>query len=191
MAGISIKHSITINDADMLAKLAQLVDRMDNPVGFYRLVGEHLLNSLRDNFDKERAPDGTPWKPLKSATVKARERKRLTPIRILRARGRLAGSFNLRATIEGASLGSPVEYAAIHMLGGTIKKAARQHTIYQHYDEKTDTLDQKFRKKNRSNFARDVTIGAHEITIPARPYAGVSKDDEKIIFGIADDWLRG
>ncbi|WP_435657935.1 phage virion morphogenesis protein [Brucella pituitosa] len=191
MPGISIKHSITINDADMLKNLERMVERMDNPVGFYRNVGEHMLNTLGDNFDRQTAPDGTPWKPLKPATVKAREKKRLTPITILRARGRLRGSFNLQATVEGATLGSPVEYAAIHFLGGKIEKKARQHTIYQHYDEKTDTLDQKFRKKNRSNFARDVTVGAHTITIPARPYAGVSKEDEKIIFGIADDWLRG
>lgn len=191
MPGISIKHSITINDADMLQSLSRMVEQMDNPAGFYRNVGEHMLNSLHDNFEKERAPDGTPWKPLKPATIKAREKKRLTPVKILRARGRLAGSFNLRASIEGARLGSPMAYAAIHFFGGTIKKTERQQTIYQHYDAKTDTLDQKFRKKHRSNFARDVTVGAHEITIPARPYAGVSKDDEKIIFGIADEWLRG
>lgn len=189
MSGVSIKHSITINDTNMLNKLESMVERMENPVGFYRNVGEHMLNSLGDNFDRQAEPDGKPWKPLKSATVKAREKKRLTPITILRARGRLRGSFNLQATIEGATLGSPVEYAAIHFLGGKIKKKARQHTIYQHYDEKTDTLDQKFRKKSRSNFAREVVIGEHTITIPSRPYAGVSKQDEKIIFGIADEWL--
>lgn len=191
MTGISIQHSVTIKDKDMLDQLQQLVQRMDNPIGFYKNVGEHMLNSLRDNFEQESGPDRKPWQALKPATIKARERKRLTPISKLRATGRLVGSFSSSASSAGAHLGSPMEYAAIHYFGGTIQRKERKQTIYQHYDTKTDTLDQTFRKKSRSNFARDVTVGAHTITIPARPYAGISKDDETIIFGIADDWLRG
>lgn len=190
MTGVSITYSVSITDGDMLDQLGRLVDRMENPTGFYKNVGEHLLNSIRDNFEREAAPDGTPWQRLKERTIREREKRRLTPIRILRARGRLAGSFSTSATISEVRVGTPMEYAAAHQFGAEIKQPARKQTIYQHYDEKTDTLHQKFRKKSQSNFARDVTVGEHTITIPARPFAGVSAQDETIILGIADEWLR-
>lgn len=190
MTGVSITYSVTITDGDMLDQLGRLVDRMENPTGFYKNVGEHLLNSIRDNFEREAAPDGTPWQRLKDRTIREREKRRLTPIRILRARGRLAGSFSTSATATDVRVGTPVEYAAAHQFGAEIKQLARQQTIYQRYDEATDTLHQKFRKKSQSNFAREVTVGEHMITIPARPFAGVGKEDETIIIGIADDWLR-
>lgn len=191
MTGISITHSVTISDADMLDQLGRLVDRMENPLGFYKNVGEHLRNSIQDNFERETAPDGTPWQPLKARTIRDREKRRLTPITILRARGRLVGSFSVAATAMEARVGTPVEYAAAHQFGAEIQMPARKQTIYQHYDAKSDTLDQKFRRKANSNFARDVDVGEHTINIPARPFAGVKKEDETIIIGIADDWLRG
>lgn len=191
MTGVTVTYSVTINDQGMLDQLGALVDHMDNPTGFYKNVGEYLLNSIHDSFDREAAPDGQPWQGLKERTIREREKKRLTPIRILRARGRLAGSFSSVATASEVRVGTPVPYAAIHNLGGEIEQPARKQTIYQRYDEKTDTLHQKFVRKSRSNFARDVDVGAHTITMPARQFAGVSQEGEKVILGIAQDWLRG
>jgi len=190
MTGVTITYSVMISDSGMLDQLGQLVDRMDNPIGFYKNVGEHLLNSISDNFERETSPDGVPWQRLKDRTIRERDKRRLTPIRILRARGRLAGSFSATATATEARIGTPIEYAAAHQFGAEITQPARQHTIYQRYDADTDTLHQKFVKKSRSNFAREVTIGEHTITIPARPFAGVSAADETVIVGIADAWLR-
>ncbi|MGY9046314.1 hypothetical protein P775_11100 [Puniceibacterium antarcticum] len=193
MTGISI--TVEIDNAELRAKLENMIARMEKPIGFYKNVGEQLLNSTRDNFESESSPEGVPWAQLKPATIRARERRKQTPIKILQATRNtgLMASINKR-TMEVADdqvrIGSPKEYAAIHQLGGTIKKAARTATIYQSYDKKTDTFDPTFRKKSRSNFASDVTIPAHEITIPARPFLGVSKEDEVIIIEIADAWLN-
>lgn len=187
MTGITYK--VTLNDEAARAALQALIDRMDNPRGFYADVGEHLLNSARENFDREAGPDGIPWKRLMPKTVKRREEMKLTPIRILRARGRLAGSLNIAVSDNEVRIGTPVKYAAIQQLGGEIKRKERISTIFQHYDARTDTLDQKFRKKSKSNFARDVKVKAHTITLPARPFLGISKEDQDEIIRISRRWL--
>ncbi|OCP17382.1 MULTISPECIES: phage virion morphogenesis protein [unclassified Ensifer] len=187
---VGITKTVTVEDAEARAALEKLTRTMTNREGFYRNAGEHLMNSTADNFQKETGPDGQKWKPLLPATIERRAKRGLVPIEILRARGRLAGSINLTVTNDEARLGTPVPYAAAHQLGATIERKERRQTIYQHYDAKTDTLDQTFRKKSRSNFARDVTVKAHEIKIPARPYLGVKKEDEKILVEIAEDWLK-
>lgn len=188
MTGISYRLDIT--NAEVRARLAELTGLMDRPEGFYRNVGEYLQNATQDNFEREAAPDGKPWERLKDRTVKERERRGLTPIRILRARGRLAGSINYAATADEVRIGSPMPYAAIHQLGGDITIPAHTRTIYQHYDARTETLDQRFRKKSRSNFARDVTVGSYTVHIPAREYLGVGADDQVAIIAIAERWLE-
>lgn len=188
MTGIS--QTVTFEDEKARATIARLIELMSRPIGFYKNVGEYLLNSTRDNFQREQDPYGDSWTPLKEKTIQRRERDGLTPITILRARGRLAGSINIQASDEEVRIGSPVEYAAIHQLGGDIEMPERTQTIYQHYDAKSDTLDQTFRRKSRSNFARDVTVKAHTVSIPARPYLGISAEDQAAILVIAEEWLR-
>lgn len=186
---MTISYKVGLNDEGARATLQGLVQRMDNPRGFYQNVGELLLNSSKDNFDREADPDGIPWKRLMPKTIKRREEKGLTPIRILRARGRLVGSLNIAAGDNEVRIGSPMKYAAIHQLGGVIKKKERISTIFQHYDAKADVIDQKFRKKSKSNFARDVTVKEHDIDMPARRYLGVSKEAQDEIIVIGRRWL--
>lgn len=117
MTGISYKA--TIDDADMREKLAELIDKMENAEGFYKNVGEHLLNSVGDNFDNETAPDGTRWKALSIATRDLRQKKYgNAPVTILRASGALRGSINMVASDTEVRIGSALIYAAIHQLGG-------------------------------------------------------------------------
>lgn len=186
---MTITYKVTLSDDVALAALQSLLKRMDNPRGFYANVGEQLLNSTMDNFDREAGPDGVPWKKLMPKTIKRREEKKLTPIRILRARGRLAGSLNIAAADNEVRIGSPMKYAAIHQLGGEIKKKERLSTIFQHRDETTGKVAPKFRKKSESNYHREVTVKEHSIPMPARPYLGVSKEDQEEIIKIARRWL--
>lgn len=187
MTGIS--YEVSVQDETVQKKLDELLDRMDNRRGFFVNVGEQLLNSAKTNFEKEAGPDGIPWQRLLPKTIQRREEKGLTPIRVLRARGRLAGTINYLPSDDNVRIGSPMEYAAIHQLGGEIEKPERTGTIYQHYDPETDEFDQRFRKKSQSTFAREVKFKAHSIRMPARPFIGVSKADETAIVEIAEDWL--
>lgn len=48
MTGISFTAELQGKEA---RELAELVARMDRPIGFYKAVGEHLVNSTADNFE--------------------------------------------------------------------------------------------------------------------------------------------
>ncbi|WP_299165811.1 phage virion morphogenesis protein [uncultured Tateyamaria sp.] len=169
MTGVSITYQA--EDEEILLRLAQLSDRLDDTSGFYKNVGEHMLRSTKANFEGEVSPDGQPWKPLMPSTMRRREKRGQTPIQILRATRNtgLAASINYQVETDLVRIGSPKEYAAIHQLGGTIKRKAR---------------------KGKAFGKDDVSVPAHTINIPARPYIGVGADDEVIIIEIADEWLN-
>ena len=186
-----IRYDVLADDGGIVAELRAILARMERPAGFYRNVGEFVLGRVKGNFAGEHDPEGVPWKRLLPRTIRQRERRRLVPIRILRARGRLLGSVSYRAGPAGLTGGSPVPSAAIHQLGGAIKMPARAQTIYQHYDAAADEFDSVFRKKRRSNFARDVQVPAHDIVMPARPWIGITAADEGVIFDFADVWVTG
>lgn len=182
MSGISIKIGLT--DEEARASLQQLLDRMENPLGFYKGVGDRLVGSAGENFRREAGPDGTPWLSLRPATIAARVRNKQTPLTILRANTKgvqssLAGSINAAASADGVRVGSPKEYAAIHQLGGTIQKTAGKRWM----------AGRRFAKREERPDGHEVDIAAHAIRIPARPFLGVSRDDEAGILEEADLWL--
>ncbi|QND45203.1 phage virion morphogenesis protein (plasmid) [Rhizobium lusitanum] len=155
-------------------------------------IGAYLVTSTQRRFERETGPDGKPWQRLKPRTAARRIKGRPRGYaNILRVSRRLEQSIVYEADDEGIAVGTNVIYAAIQHLGGTIAMPERQQTIYQNYDAKTDTLDQTFRTRGRSNFARDVTVGAHEIKIPGRPYLGIDDADRTEIAAIIEDHYLG
>lgn len=119
MSGISYK--VTVDDADMKTKLAELIDRMERAEGFYKKVGEHLLNSVGDNFDNEQGPDGEKWQGLSDVTIAKREAAGHGPTPILRVSGALRGSINMEASATEVRIGTALIYAAIQHFGGESK----------------------------------------------------------------------
>jgi phage virion morphogenesis protein len=119
MTGISYKA--IVEDRDMRAKLGELIDRMENRQGFYKNVGEHLMNALGDRFDNEEAPDGTKWVGLSAVTIARREAAGHQPGPILRASGAFRGSFNSIATNDDVRIGTPAVQAAMMHFGGESK----------------------------------------------------------------------
>jgi phage virion morphogenesis protein len=151
MSGFS--YTVRIEDQDMRAELARLVERMENRAGFFKNVGEHLLNSTAENFANERAPDGSPWQRLSPMTVESRLRRHgNAALTILRVSGALAGSINYIASSDDVRVGTAKVYGAIHQFGGKAGRGAK-------------------------------------VSMPARPYVGVSAEDEAAIMEIAEDWL--
>lgn len=127
------------------------------------------MRSNQQNFDREQASDGTPWAPLAPSTIRRREKKGQVPIKILTATKALNASVLYQIEGDALRVGSGLPQAAIHQLGGTINRPARTGRA----------------------FGRDsVSIPAYTITMPARPYLGVSAEDETIIIELADEWLN-
>lgn len=187
MVGISVK----LDDQLLMNEMQGILDRLDdNRRQLFASIGESLVKSISDNFRGEHEPDGTPWVSLRPATIKARQRGRRSVIKILRDRGHLAGSINYQTTLDELRIGSPVDYAAIHQLGGTIDMPAREQTLYFRKNRKGE-VGRRFAKKKRANHTETVQRSAHQITIPARPYLGLGPHDDERIAKIGVDWLAG
>lgn len=184
MAGVSATGaSVVVDDHELSLALGRLAK--DDRKAVLEAIGAYLVTSTQQRFEAETDPDGRPWKKLARRTALDRiKRGRSGHSNILRDSGHLSNSISYRALSKRVAVGSSVEYAAIHQFGGTIERPARRQPIYQRYNAKTDTLDQRFVRKGRSNFARDVDVKAHKIKIPARPYLGISAADRAEILAI-------
>lgn len=186
----SISFEAELNTAEAQARLQEVLDRLDNRLPLFSEIGQLLADSARENFRKEAGPDGVPWTPLRPATIRARLRRGTAAIRILSERGHLSGSIHHEATNDEARIGATPAHAAIHQLGGTIQKPARAAKIYRMRGA-DGRVGRRFVSKAEANHVTDVTIPAHSVTIPARPYLGVSDTDQQDILNAAEDWLMG
>ncbi len=71
--------------------------------------------------------------------------------------------------------------AAIHEFGATINFKARTQTVYHKISASGDFSNGgRFVKARKSNFARDVSVGAHYIVIPARPFVRRTFDEKHV-----------
>lgn len=181
---------IAVNDETINTQLDQVADIESGKHGILDAFGAYLVTSTQRRFERETAPDGSKWKQLTPRTAAKRIKGRRRGFdNILRVSRRLEQSISYRVSGGELHVGSNVVYAAAHQLGAEIEVPERQQTIFQHYDAKTDTFDQRFRKKSRSNFARDVTVSAHTISIPARPYLGIDDADRTELGTIVADFM--
>lgn len=188
MAAISV--TVEINDSQARASLNAMMARMEKPLGFHKRVGEYLYLSTNENFQSETDPDGVPWQKLLPRTIRRRIKRKKAGLAILRETGVLKGSISTLPEIDQVTIGASAPYAAIHQLGGKIKKPARKAELFFKRNERTGEIGHRFVKKKKSNAVQDVTIPAHTVTIPARPYLGIGADDVDVIINIADGWLN-
>lgn len=145
-----------------IAALKRAAERADKPRGLYDAIGLSLVTSTQRRFEDEQGPDGQPWPP----SIRAR----LEGGRTLFESGRLAQSITHQASDTGVEIGTNVLYGPIHQLGGTIRPVSAERLV--------------FRIGGR-------TIFATEVTIPARPFLGLDREDEKEIEATATEWLLG
>lgn len=133
---------------------------------FWRDVGEHVLRRTQDRFERQEAPDGTPWAPLAESTLK-HKRKKGKPETKLLYDGDLR-RFRYQVSEDGQELlvGSGVHYAAVHQSG---------------LDEV-----QHFVTQRKKGVGRQWT---RHMVIPARPFLGLENGDEDVILDILRDHL--
>ncbi|MDP5307916.1 hypothetical protein [Paracoccus spongiarum] len=81
-----------------------------------------------------------------------------------------------------------VHFGAIDPSLGKKGKPARAAKIYR-LKVQDGKVGRRFVKKKEANHVSDVTIPGHSITIPARPFLGLSQADRAGIFEDAEDWL--
>ncbi len=175
MSGISIRINLDGASANLDAILRHMADIRP----FYRSIGNHMVKSASDNFHAESGPDGTPWTPLKPATIRAHAKNFRSALSILRDRGLLAGSIKFEVEADRLRVGAVTPCAAIHQLGGTIQKAEAKRRV----------AGRRFATRDERPDGAEVPIRAHTITIPARPFLGLGSRDLDVITADAEDWL--
>jgi phage virion morphogenesis protein len=154
----------------VVAKVSAPLERLRKRLpATLREMSRSLLTLVKKGMEKEQSPDGIPWKQLAPATVKARRRRGKGPHPMLRDHGYLSGSLHNEETDNSVYVATNWPYAAAHQFGARIKHKARTATLF-FYREKNGKVGRRFVKEDKSNFAQQARIGAHETVIPARPY---------------------
>jgi len=179
MAGAQFQFSI--DDAD----LQELEERLARPQELLPRVGEYLVRSTKDRFDTQTAPDGTPWAPLKQRYAR---QKKYNKDKILTLRGDLRRYIRYQRDADAAVAGTNLPYGAVQQFGDTIEQPARQSTV------RLRSVAGRILfagKRHKRAIEKSVTIPAHDVVIPARPYLGLSDRDGDNLAEIVREWLAG
>ena len=151
-----------------------------------RQIGEELVASTDERFVSMQAPDGAPWKPLNPKTIQRKRNKQ----KILTERGLLRGSIHYELNGDTLEVGTDRKYGAIHQFGGVVKIPARTQTVKVGTKGKNKGRFMKAKSKAAHAIERTFTIPAHDVSIPARPFLGLSAEDEQAIQRIVEKRLR-
>lgn len=134
-------------------------------------IGEFLVASTKDRFQKGVSPDGAKWAPKSNTTKKAYERRKETVDArpLFGPSGMLSSQIGMLAGPTSVEVGSNRIYAAVMQFGapqGAFGAAIGKD------------------KRGRDHF--------HSIPwgdIPARPFLGISDEDRTGILKIVEEWL--
>jgi phage virion morphogenesis protein len=111
--GVQIELRDISGVRDRLAKLAAV-----NPDKSLPVIGETLVEHIREGFANERDPDGAPWKRLSDTTLALRRQgSGGGGARILQDTRRLYNSINAQVRGAGVAVGTNVIYAATQQFG--------------------------------------------------------------------------
>lgn len=155
-------------------------------------MGEYLLRSTRERAIREVDPNGTKWRALSPGYAKWKAKKR--PGRpILKFDFHMLGDqLSYQVDASGLMVGTAAPYGAIHQFGGTVQRHQRAGSVRLRTDAKGNLLRQgksghlaifanarHKRVVERSFEGKDYTA-----TMPARPWLGVSKEDDEALQAI-------
>ena len=156
-----------VSDPQDMARVLRALDLTEragrDPRPLLKGLGEVLVAGVDERFQKEEAPDGTPWAKLSEPyrnwkMLKGRIQK------ILQSTGIMRGTINYRVIgSDNLAVGSPMEYAAIHQFGKPGRAIIRPH------GKKTPIPG---------------------TGTPARPFLGISSNDKSGIDRALKSWIR-
>lgn len=161
MTGITLE----ITNDQITPALARLDGALGNPLSLFQDIGEYLIKSTTDRFPTGRAPDGSVWAPKSPVTLAAygaRKSNRIDVRPLFGPSGSLSSTIDYLAFPDRVEWGSPKVYAAVQQFGAG--KGA-------------------FGQTSRGG---PIPWG----NIPARPFLGISAEDESSILDIVAEWFE-
>ena len=126
-------------------------------------IGEALVSGTIKRFAAGKSPDGKDWQPSGRALAEGGQ--------TLDKTGALKLSIDKQVFPDLVVVGTNKEYARIHQFGGTIKPKKGKFL--------------KFKGQN----GKDVFV--EEVTLPPRPFIGVSREDLEEVKGAISDFIAG
>lgn len=126
-------------------------------------IGEGLVSSTSKRFEQGEAPDGTAWLPSRRAQEEGGQ--------TLVDNAELKKSIDYAATASTVMVGTNLPYAYIHQKGGIIRPKSKKSLKFKTPDGKT--------------------VFAKSVKIPARPYLGISEQDQADAQAAIADFLAG
>lgn len=168
MAGVAQSLSIRgsdfeLDNARVVAALKALMALGADPEPILRNIATLGESSTRERFATETGPGGERWAPSLRA--------RLTGGKTLTQDGHLGDSITSRASRTEAEWGTNVIYGGIHQFGGEIR--ARNARAL------------------RFRLASGEFAIARRVTLPARPFLGISDADEADILDLIQRRIEG
>lgn len=157
------KSGVSLHWGGLDKALGRATGKLGNTQALMESVGEALVSGTKKRFDEKKDPEGTPWKPSRRALEKGGK--------TLMHSGRLRRSIDYAATSDKVMVGSNLAYARIHQKGGEITPKKAKKLVFKDSDGKIVAVD--------------------AVTIPARPYLGVSKEDMEDVKATMADFLAG
>ena len=150
-----------LDDAQAQRALAGLVEAGTDMTELMDDIGAAMVTSTQLRFEDGEAPDGSKWTP----SIRAREEGGKTLV----DSSHLMDSITHSASATQVEWGTNVLYAAVHQLGKTIKPKTQPYL--------------RFKIGDRWSLKKQVTI-------PARPFVGLSDEDKDVIRERVTGYLR-
>ena len=111
---------IKLDNKEIESRLLDLAKRSENLRPLMKNIAGIFAYSTEENFKEEGRPDK--WTDLAESTKKQRTKTGHYPGQILQVSGQLASSISTYYDNDSAVIGSNLDYAAIHQLGGQAGK---------------------------------------------------------------------
>lgn len=175
---MAVTLNISVEDRRVRALLEGLLRRSRNLTPAMHEIGEIVRESVMRNFREGRSPDGTPWPPSRRAL--------LTGGKTLVDTATLRNSIHVRPGPSSVTVGTPVEYAAVHQFG------ARRGSFGEHIVK----VRAHMRRSRRTGRTQTVRAHARRVRlpwgdIPPRPFLGVRREDWGEIHDAMMEYLMG
>ena len=110
MSGAAVEISISADDARIAARLRRLQRAVSNLQPALDEIGSRLEASTQRRFETEHDPEGARWPPSERADLESGQ--------TLTDTARLRQSITRHVREDAVAVGTNVQYAAIHQLGG-------------------------------------------------------------------------
>ncbi|MER9017364.1 phage virion morphogenesis protein [Mesorhizobium sp. M0898] len=179
---------LRVVDQAVLETLDRIERLAKHPQAIMSEIAGYLVFSTQQHFQRETGPDGK-WQRLSPRTAAKRIGRsgRRGYSHILRDKLHLYESITGEATDTEAVVGTNLPYAAIQQLGGVVQIPAREQDINFGKTNRGRRFVEASRKRKETV---RVSIGAHTITIPSRPYLYLDEEDRAEITRKVEDAFR-